>query len=256
MKLVLFDNYRPGALTPGGVVDLSPAMAPLGDLPPGEVMPALVAHFEYFELEIADLLDSAPRLPLDGLSLRAPNPRPGKLLCCVGNYREFGHRAPEPIDWFYKSPESVIGPGDTVVLPPHPATIFHHEAELAVVIGKRCRNVSASEAMDAVFGYTCFIDVSARNLGRPVGTFFGKSFDTFGPMGPCIVTADDVPNPHKLRVRLWVNGDLRQDYGTDDMANRIPALIEHASSIMTLHPGDMISCGTNHQGLGALQDKA
>ncbi len=109
--------------------------------------------------------------------------------------------------------------------------------------------------LGAVFGYTCFIDVSGRGLGRPgQNSRMGKSYDTFGPMGPCIATADEIPEPNRLGVRLWVGEALRQDYSTSDMEYDVPEVLAYASGFMTLLPGDVIACGTNHQGLGPLQD--
>ena len=170
------------------------------------------------------------------------------------NYMEYGTRTePPPINAFLKSSNSVIGPGDTVVLPPDEANIFEHEAELALVIGKTAKNVKAADAYDYIFGYTNIIDVSARGLGGN-SFFWGKSWDTFAPIGPALVTADEVKDPQNLNVRLWVNGVLRQDYPTSDMAHKIPRVVEWASSVATLEPGDIIATGTNHQGLGALQD--
>ncbi len=256
MRLVTFgDEFEPGVLLDRRVVGLGPLLDRFGGSAPEERMLDAIAHFDELRPAIERLAGSGPGAELTSLRLRAPLPRPGKVLAAVGNFREHGHRDPQPIDWFFKSPESICGPGDTVVLPPHPARIFHHEAELGVVIGTRARDVPAAQAMACVFGYTAFIDVSARDLGRPrIATFFGKSFDTFGPMGPCLVTADELPDPYASMVRLWVNGELRQDYPLTDMSNRIDALISHASAIMTLLPGDLLACGTNHQGLGALQD--
>ena len=136
-----------------------------------------------------------------------------------------------------------------------PATIFEHEAELGLVIGKRATNVKAENAYDYIFGYLNFIDVSARGLPPTGNTFFQmKSRETFAPMGPWLVTADEIPDPLKLQVRLWINGDIRQDYNTDDMAHKIPRVIEWVSSIHTLEPGDVIATGTNHAGLSPLQD--
>jgi 2-keto-4-pentenoate hydratase/2-oxohepta-3-ene-1,7-dioic acid hydratase in catechol pathway len=109
----------------------------------------------------------------------------------------------------------------------------------------------------AVFGYTGMIDVSARAEGRSTwrqGSWMGKSFDTFAPIGPCITTADEIPDPNRLRVRFYNNGELYHDYVTDDMEHKVPELIEFASGIMTLHTGNLIACGTNHEGLGPLQD--
>jgi 2-keto-4-pentenoate hydratase/2-oxohepta-3-ene-1,7-dioic acid hydratase in catechol pathway len=255
MRLVTFgEDLRPGVVVDRGVVDLSPLLREPRSGGSEEQMLDLIARFGELRPRIERLAGSASAIPLEAARLRAPVPRPGKVLAAIGNFTEFGQRQVEPLDWFFKSPESVIGPGDTINLPPHPARVFHHEAELGVVIGQRCRDLTAEEAMQAVFGFTCFIDVSARDLGRPqVSTFFGKSFDTFGPMGPWVVTADEVPDPYALEVRLWVNGQLRQEYPLSDMMHRIPQQIAHATAFTTLLPGDLIACGTNHQGLGALQ---
>jgi len=141
------------------------------------------------------------------------------------------------------------------VLPDVPATIFEGEAEVALVIGRRASHVRAAEAMSYVFGYTNFIDGSARGLPPAGNTFYQmKSRDTFAPMGPYLVTADEVPDPHGLHVRLWVNGTLKQHFSTSDMAHRIPRCIEWVTSIHTLEPGDVLATGTNHRGLSAFQD--
>ena len=161
--------------------------------------------------------------------------------------------APAPINAFHKSPSAIIGNGDTMVLPDAPATIFEGEAELAAIIGKRASNVSAADAMDYIFGYTNFIDGSARGL--PAGGFFHmKSRDTFAPIGPYIVTADEIKDPQKLQIRLWNNGTLMQNFNTDDMAHKIPRCIEWLTSIHTLEPGDIVATGTNHRGLNPFMD--
>src|ERR1700693_1379447 len=142
-----------------------------------------------------------------------------------------------------------------MVLPDAPATIFEGEAEVAVIIGKRASHVRASEAMDYVFGYTNFIDGSARGLLPAGNTFYQmKSRDTFAPMGPYLVTADEVPNPHSLQIRLSVNAVLKQNFNTSDMAHKIPRCIEWVTSIHTLEPGDVLATGTNHRGLSGFQD--
>src|SRR3546814_9492788 len=139
------------------------------------------------------------------------------------NYMESGALAePDPINAFHKAPNAVIGPDDTMVLPDVAASNFACEAGIAVVIGKRASHVAAADAMADVFGYVPFLDGSARGLPPDRNTFFqGKSRETFAPMGPCIVTADEVADPYDIRVRLWVNGDLKQDYNTSDMAYNI-----------------------------------
>jgi len=142
-----------------------------------------------------------------------------------------------------------------MVLPDVPATIFEGEAELGVVIGKRATRVAASDAMRHVFGYVNFIDGSARGLPPAGNTFFQmKSRDTFAPIGPFLVTADEIRDPHRLQIRLWVNGALKQNFNTSDMAHKIPRCIEWLSAIHTLEPGDLLASGTNHRGLSAFQD--
>ena len=158
-----------------------------------------------------------------------------------------------PLNMFLKAPSSIIDPGETIVLTEDDAVIFHHEAELAPVIGRRAKNVSAQNSLEYVFGYTCLIDVSARCAGRGQD-LADKSPDTFCPLGPWIVTRDEIPDPQKLSVRLWVDGVLRQDYNTDDMEHPVSDLIAWTSDVLTLEPGDVLGCGTNHQGLGPLQD--
>src|ERR1700693_3280819 len=142
-----------------------------------------------------------------------------------------------------------------MVLPDAPATIFEGEAEVAVIIGKRAANVPAARAMEYIFGYMNFIDGSARGLLPAGNTFYQmKSRDTFGPMGPYLVTADEVKDPNNLQVRLWVNGTLMQNYNTSDMAHKIPRCIEWVTSIHSLDPGDVIATGTNHRGLSGFQN--
>ncbi len=195
-------------------------------------------------------------VPVAGVRIRPPLPKPVNIDCMAVNYMEDGTRTePAPINAFHKSPAAVIGPGDTMVLPDVPATIFEGEAEVAVVIGKRAKGVKAADAMSYVFGYVNFIDGSARGLPPPGNVFYQmKSRDTFAPIGPYIVTADEIRDPHKLQVRLWVNGELKQNFNTDDMAHKMPRCIEWVSSIHALEPGDMLATGTNHRGLSSFQD--
>ena len=162
---------------------------------------------------------------------------------------------PAPINAFHKSPNAVIGDGDTMVLPDVPATIFEGEAEMALIIGKRASNVRAADAMSYIFGYRNFIDGSARGLLPAGNTFYQmKSRDTFAPIGPYLVTADEIADPHRLDIRLWVNGELKQSFNTSDMAHKIPRCIEWVTSIHTLEPGDILATGTNHRGLSGFQN--
>ncbi len=258
MNLVLFgDDFKLGVLKGDNVVDVSAAAEGLRYFSPQEMMNLLIADFGNRRGRIEELAAASDGTPRGQVRLRAPLPEPGRLVCMAGNYMESGTRAEAgPIAAFNKSSSSVIGEGDTVILPDAPATVFEHEAELGIVIGKTAANVSAANALDYIFGYMNFIDVSCRGIGRPGADnfFIGKSWHTFGPRGPALVTADEVANPQALAIRLWVQGELRQDYNTNDMAHKIPALMEWVTSVTTLEPGDVIACGTNHRGLGPLQD--
>jgi 2-keto-4-pentenoate hydratase/2-oxohepta-3-ene-1,7-dioic acid hydratase in catechol pathway len=256
MKLVMYDDFKPGLLVGDQVVDISSVSDRYRGLHPSDVMFGLFENFDAIRGQLQALEGSGSRTPVGSVRLRAPVPRPRKLICCFGNYREGQDRPVFPIDMFLKSPEAVIGPGDTVVLPKTEFNICHHEAELGVVIGKAAKEVSEANAMDHIFGYTAFMDVSPRGgVGRNPGmTMITKSFDTCAPMGPCIATADEVGDPHDLSIRYWVGDQPRHDYRTSDLEHTLPELIAWASTVMTLLPGDVIALGTNHQGIGPLQD--
>jgi 2-keto-4-pentenoate hydratase/2-oxohepta-3-ene-1,7-dioic acid hydratase in catechol pathway len=154
-----------------------------------------------------------------------------------------------------KSQSSIIGDGDTMVLPDMAASVFEGEAEFAVVIGKTASNVKANDAMKYVFGYMNFIDGSARGVVPPTNVFYQmKSRDTFAPIGPYIVTADEIKDPHKLPIVLTNNGVVMQKFNSDDMAHKIPRCIEWVTAIHTLLPGDIVATGTNHRGLNPFMD--
>lgn len=251
MKLALVDDYIPAVIDGQSVRILAADLPEIMALPPYARMPALIEKWDEYASIIA--AGHGPTVALGDVVLRAPLPRPAKLLCGQLSFKEGVENAAIKPAFFLKSSTSVIGPGETVELPPVDAPVFHHEAELAVVIGKRAKSVSVAEAMDHVFGYTCFLDMSARGVGH--GTSFqDKSYDTFGPMGPWILTADAMSDPHDLQVRLWVDDELRQDYPMSDIGNPIPELIAYASSIAALEPGDVLPLGVNHQGIGPIQD--
>ncbi len=256
MRIAAFDDGRIGVVGNDETVvdstDLLQAYEPLG---PENLLPDLITHFDDLKSELERRAATGGGRRLEEVRLRSPLTRPSKIVCLIGNYREETDRPIQILDLFFKSPEGISGPGDTVVLPPHQANIFHHEAEIAVVIGREAKDLSEANAMDAVFGYVVYNDVSARGLGRSgINSFLGKSFDTFAAFGPWIVTKDEIPDPQSLSVTVDVNGERRQDYSTADMERPIPELLSYISSVMTLHPGDVICCGTNHQGLGSMQD--
>jgi 2-keto-4-pentenoate hydratase/2-oxohepta-3-ene-1,7-dioic acid hydratase in catechol pathway len=256
MKLAYFDDYRLGVVTGDSVVDVSGIVKDIPHTGPHNLITGLIERFADYRAKLEDAAARGQRIPLAQVKIRAPLPKPVNIECMAVNYMEDGTlKEPAPINAFHKSPSAVIGPGDTMVLPDVPAGIFEGEAELAVVIGKRASHVRAADAMDYVFGYTNFIDGSARALPPPGNVFYQmKSRDTFAPIGPYIVTKDEIRDPQKLQVRLWVNGTLKQNFNTDDMAHKIPRCIEWVTSIHTLEPGDILATGTNHRGLNAFQD--
>lgn len=178
----------------------------------------------------------------------APVPRPGKLICIGLNYRDHAAESNMPIPErpvvFSKFSTAVIAPGEPVILPAT-STQVDYEAELAVVIGRRAKNVSANLAFDYVLGYTVFNDVSARDFQFADGQWQrGKSCDTFAPMGPKIVTADAVSDPHSLSIKLRLNGETMQDSNTNQLIFGVPELIAFLSETITLEPGDVIATGT------------
>ena len=257
MKLVLFGQGQPGVVTSRGVVDVSEAVQKYQPRNGEEAMEAIIVNWDAVKGDLARLEQNGAAVPLDSVRLLAPLPRPPKIMCMGANYKENGLRPVTPMWGFLKNPESVIGTGDTLVLPKFDANIFHHEPELVVVIGKRGKDIDQAHAMEYVFGYTAGVDGSAREGdtgSNGGGTRLGKNFDTFAPLGSCIVTKDEIADPHHLNVRLTVDGELRGKYNTDDMAHQIPECIEFFSSFMTVVPGDLLFTGTNHQGLGAMQD--
>jgi 2-keto-4-pentenoate hydratase/2-oxohepta-3-ene-1,7-dioic acid hydratase in catechol pathway len=195
--------------------------------------------------------------PAESVRLRAPLPWPAKNVVCVGrNYAEHiaeGERAQNikigitehPV-FFTKPATAVIGPGETIPIFPHLSTKVDYEVELAVVIGKAGRDIPAERAFEHIFGYTIVNDVTARDIQRRHGGQFfkGKALDGSCPMGPWIVTADAVPDPANLGIRLWVNDELRQDSNTGAMIFDIPTLIASMSEGMTVEPGDVLATGT------------
>jgi 2-keto-4-pentenoate hydratase/2-oxohepta-3-ene-1,7-dioic acid hydratase in catechol pathway len=178
----------------------------------------------------------------------APVPRPGKLICIGLNYRDHAKESNMPLPdkpvVFSKFSSAVIGPGEPIVIPATSQQV-DYEAELAVVIGRRAKNVKTDRAYDYVLGYTAFNDVTARDFQFADGQWQrGKSCDTFAPMGQTIVTTDQIPDPHKLPIKLTLNGATMQDSNTDQLIFGVPQLIEFISESITLEPGDVIATGT------------
>ena len=226
-------------------------------LPRTQAEQGVLALIEMAASGVAMPIAGGASLPISAVKLDAPIPSPRRNVFCVGrNYHAhakelqasvFKDNDANPDIWpiiFTKVPESVVGPYDDVYVPSDVSTDIDYEAELCVVIGKGGRNISRSEALGYVYGYTVVNDVTARDVQmRHQQWDLGKSFDTFCPMGPWIVTADELDGT-KTRVRCWVNGELRQDGPTENMIFDIPTLIETCSRGITLFPGDLIATGT------------
>ncbi|MBK5293354.1 MAG: fumarylacetoacetate hydrolase family protein [Acidobacteriia bacterium] len=187
-------------------------------------------------------------IALKAVKLLAPIARPPKIVCVGLNYRDHAIESkmeiPKVPTIFCKFPTAIIGPGDSIVLPKN-STQPDYEAEFAVIIGKGGRHIAAHRWQEHVFGYTNLNDVSARDFQMATTQWMmGKTFDTFCPIGPWIVTADEIPDPHALDISITINGEVLQSSNTTHLIFRIPDLIAHLSSVFTLEPGDIISTGT------------
>lgn len=260
MRLVSFGSPGPGAVVDGQarvgllegeeVVDLTDPQIGL----PAEMCDLLALGPGALERARSAARTSARRLPLESVKLLAPVPRPAKVLAIGLNYRrhvaEMGMDIPQHQVWFNKQRTCVVGTGHPIELP-RVSELLDYEGELAFVIGRRCRHVEKADAPGVVAGFTIMNDVSVRDWQWRTPTWtMGKSFDTHGPLGPCLVTTDELGDPHRLRIRTWVGEDLRQDGSTDDMIFSCWEMVEHLSTAFTLEPGDVISTGTP-SGVGA-----
>jgi 2-keto-4-pentenoate hydratase/2-oxohepta-3-ene-1,7-dioic acid hydratase in catechol pathway len=257
MKLVAFNetrqqsptHFRIGALIDNDTIaDLTPSVLPLGLLP-SEILRVYDLDTNFVPLATEAVAgEDPPTFSRTDVTLAAPVPRPGKIICVGLNYRnhaiESGMEIPGSPIIFSKFVTCVAAPGDPILLPVGSEQV-DYEAELAVVIGRRAKNVKLEDATDHVFGYTNFNDVSARDMQFADGQWQrGKSCDTFAPFGACVVTKDEVADPHNLRIQFRLNGETLQDSNTNQMIFNIPAVIEFLSRSMTLEPGDIIATGT------------
>lgn len=191
---------------------------------------------------------SGPSYERSSVRLLAPIPRPPKLICIGLNYRDHAAESkmeiPKVPTIFAKFSNVVIGPGEPIVIP-RGSENTDYEAEFAFVLGRGGRRISAARAMDHVYGYTIVHDVSERKYQMATSQWMmGKTFDSFAPMGPCLVSKDEIKDPHELDIWLEVNGERLQNSNTRELIFKIPELIEHLSSVVTLEPGDVVSTGT------------
>lgn len=238
MKLVTFS--QPDRPPQPGVIE-GPSVLPLTEFP--DTIAAIAAG-----VAVVRRSTKGAAIPLEKVKLHAPIPRPPKVICIGLNYRDHAIESNMPIPTipvvFNKFPNTVIAPGENVVIPSNTEKP-DFEAELAFVMGKSPRHLSKDQALKHVFGYTIVNDVSARDFQLQTSQWLvGKTFPTFCPMGPWIVTADQIPDPHNLRIGLRIDGETVQDSNTKELIFGIPELIEHLSSIIDFEPGDIVSTGT------------
>jgi len=231
MRLVSYHDGRVGCLRGDRVVPL-----------PARTMRDIIASWNAGQLAVPAREEA---IPLRDIRLRVPVADPSKIIAAPVNYRD--HQAEMNVDavigalgFFLKAPSSLLDPGGTIQLPYHDRR-FDQEGELALVIGRTARRVAEQDALSYVFGYTGLLDITMRG-GEDRST--RKSFDTFTPMGPVLVTADEFGDPGDVELRCWVSGDLRQKASTRDLIWGVPRLVSYASSVTTLYPGDVITTGT------------
>jgi 2-keto-4-pentenoate hydratase/2-oxohepta-3-ene-1,7-dioic acid hydratase in catechol pathway len=252
MKLASFDGGRIGIVDGTDIVDVTDVVNATPDAWPPVGMLHLIDRFPELREALAGRARSAPRRPLADVRLETPIAWPNKVIAFPANYHAHveemktgtGLISPFKADgqgFFLKANSSLSGPDDPIVLPDIPGRQIHHECELAVIIGKGGRQISRERALEHVFGYACLIDVVVRGKEERV---MRKSYDTFCPVGPWLVTADEVPDHEAIDLRLSVNGALRQHASTRDLIVDIPEMIRMASAVMTLYPGDIIASGT------------
>ncbi len=243
MRFVTFQNngqVKPGVISGESVIGLKDAGF-------DSLLAVIQGGPEALQV-VRSWVDGKEPVPLSSVRLLAPLPRPPKIICVGLNYRdhvrECNAEIPTVPTIFSKYVTAIIGPGDDIVLPKL-STAPDYEAELAVVIGKGGRYISKERWKEHVFGYTNFNDVSARDFQEATSQWMiGKTFDTFAPMGPAIVTADEIEDPHALDIQMVINGEVLQNSNTRELVFGIPELLAHLSSVFTLEPGDIISTGT------------
>jgi len=251
VKILRFNDDRIGVIkNDNTVVDVSDTVSARKAKGPQRVMEEIIEGWRKYRRRFEKIMTQQDGVPLSGVQLLCPLPRPSKCLAAFVNYVDRPDRSPDslPNEYFYKSSD-LVGPGGTVELRDIPAAVVYQpEAEFAFVIGKTAKDVQESKAMDYVFGYVPFFDVSTRGLVRRT-QFIPKGQDSHGCCGPWIITKDEIPDPHNVVVKSWTNGEPRQNYNTKFMAHKIPDQLAWLSRFLQLNPGDVIATGTFHEGL-------
>jgi 2-keto-4-pentenoate hydratase/2-oxohepta-3-ene-1,7-dioic acid hydratase in catechol pathway len=259
MRIALFDDHRVGIVDGAVIRDVSGVIEERWRGTPYATT-VLIERWDELQVPLDVALGRAQERDLADVRLLPPLPRPRQLLAAPANYqahvdemRSSRHapnnaqalQSPREVGFFVKASGSISGPADRIELPELPGRQFHHEVELGLVIGKPARAVARHETHRHVFGYVCLLDITLRIDGeRQEERTLRKSFETFTPMGPFIVTADEIADAADIDLRLWVNDELRQEANTRDLIVDIPELLEQASRVVTLHPGDVYATGT------------
>jgi 2-keto-4-pentenoate hydratase/2-oxohepta-3-ene-1,7-dioic acid hydratase in catechol pathway len=258
VKLVFFESPPQsgpaslGVLTGRGVVPVDAAQA---GLTPQETLERLIEAFDERRPHLEALAATGQALPLDQVRLCAPVPWPGKLVYTTAVYGREARAQQQQLLMTLKSAESVIGPGETVRLPDvGEPWQFVPQAALGLVIRGPAKDVAAADWQRAVFGYTCMIDVMARGDQQFGRDFWLAKADTLGPLGPCIVTADEIADPSALRVRSWQSGQPAQDFLISEASHTLGEQIEFATTVLTLRTGDVLACGTAAEGQRPLHE--
>jgi len=251
LKLLRFNDDQIGVIkNENMVVDVSDTVTSRKAKGPQRVIEEIIDGWRKYRRRFEKILAEQAGVPLSSVQLLSPIPRPSKCLAAFVNYVDRPDRSPDslPNEYFYKSPD-LVGPGGTIELVDIPAAVvFQPEAEFAFVIGKTAKNVPESKAMDYVFGYVPFFDISTRGLVRRT-QFIPKGQDTHATCGPWIITKDEIPDPDNVVVKSWTNGEPRQNYNTKFMAHKIPDQIAWLTRFLQLNPGDIVATGTYHEGL-------
>lgn len=256
MKIAIFNEFIPGIVKGERIFDISELIS-WDPKEPQDSLVKLIKNYEELKPEIKEYVLKANSYALDDVILRPPVPKPGKIIAAPVNYylhqdemnEQFNNAeyTIENLGFFLKAPSSIIGPGETIKLP-FKDRRTDHEAELAFVIGKKAKDVPASEAWKYIFGYFALMDITVRGKeDRP----WRKSFDTFTPIGPWIVQSDEIENPNELDFKLWVNEEERHSANTRDLIYDCYEFLEAASAVMTLEPGDILTTGTP-EGVGPI----
>mgnify|MGYP003473209146 FL=1 len=256
MKIALFNDNRIGVVQDNVLMDIS-ELVNWNQREPQKSLVEFMQNFNQLKKIILNQITELPSYPINEIILRAPVPSPSKIVAAPINYMlhrdemdEQFRSSPSTVDklgFFLKAPSSIIGPGETVLLP-FKERRTDHEAEIAFVVGREAKDIPASQASNYIFGYFALMDITVRGKeDRP----WRKSFDTFTPIGPWIVTGDEVKNPNELQMNLWVNKELRQSANTNTLIYDCFTFFEAVTKVMTLLPGDIVTTGTP-EGVGAI----